>query len=56
MEQCCKDCCNEGCKNNPELVSSKVDICKDMHEHPENWDDYEDNQVDCDFWDDRTWR
>lgn len=38
MDEICKNCWNEGCKAKEELRLSKVDVCKDMHENPENWD------------------
>ena len=54
MEEMCVNCWNEGCKCDEKLRARKVDVCRDMHEHPEDWD-YDDNPVEYNFWDDRTW-
>lgn len=39
MEEQCKECWNTGCKQNAELIKSKIDVCKHMKEHPEEWDE-----------------
>jgi predicted metal-binding protein len=50
MHELCKRCLNEGCKAKEELRLSKVDVCIDMEEHPENWEDYDPFYVEVDDW------
>lgn len=38
MHELCERCWNKGCKENEELRLSKLPVCIDMEEHPENWD------------------
>ena len=38
MEDICRSCWNDSCKAKEELRLSKVDVCIDMEEHPDNWD------------------
>ena len=39
MNDICKNCWNEGCKNNSEWFrNKKLPICMDMIEHHEHWD------------------
>lgn len=42
----CQNCWNDGCKKNEELRKSKVDVCKHMHEHPEEWEEWENQSFD----------
>ena len=55
MESICEKCWNEGCKADEKLRKEKIVVCQDMDEHPERWA-YEDNYVEPNFWDDRTFR
>ena len=41
METLCERCWNIHCKENEKLRQSKVDVCIDMNEHPEHWEDDE---------------
>lgn len=50
MEDICKRCWNEGCKVKEELRQSKVDVCIDMEEHPENWEGLDDLYEEEDDW------
>lgn len=55
MDKICEQCWNEGCRNKEELRKSKVDVCIDMYEHPEDWDFDSNPKPEYNFWDDRTW-
>lgn len=50
MDEICKNCWNEGCKLNEKLRQSKVDVCIDMHEHPEHWDNYNPFYIEEEYW------
>lgn len=42
MHKYCKDCWNEDCRNaSEEFRNKKLDVCIDMIEHPEHWEEDE---------------
>ena len=42
MDELCKRCWNEGCKKaTEEFRENKLPVCKDMEEHPDEWDKME---------------
>ena len=42
MDELCKRCWNEGCKKETEeFRENKLPVCKDMEEHPDDWDKME---------------
>lgn len=42
MNELCRHCWNDGCKANEELRLSKVEVCRHMEEHPEEWEGLDD--------------
>ena len=42
MDELCKRCWNEGCRNKgEEFMNNKLLVCKDMEAHPDEWDKME---------------
>lgn len=40
MDDICKNCWNDDCKaRSEEFRNEKLPVCRDMVEHPENWND-----------------
>jgi predicted metal-binding protein len=49
MENICKECWNEDCRNNEKLRLAKVDVCIHMHEYPELWKEDDTERRPMDF-------
>lgn len=50
MDELCKKCWNEGCRENEVLRCSKIEVCKILSE-----EDLEEPGPEYDWWDDRTY-
>lgn len=50
VEEVCKNCWNDGCKKaSEEFRNNKLPVCKDMIEHPENWNEEDIGERQFDF-------